>query len=88
MAPGYLAYGWHDANGDRLVQPDEVDFSDFKGAVGIDPTNPTAAGSTPDKVDRNLKAPHTNEVIAGPRPRAAAELRAWARPTPTATSAT
>ena len=65
VAPGYLAYGWNDKNGDRLVQPEEVDFGNFKGAVGIDPTNPTAAGSTPDKVDRNLKAPHTDELIAG-----------------------
>jgi hypothetical protein len=65
VAPGYLAYGWNDANGDRLVQPDEVLFDEFKGAVGIDPANPTSAGSTPDKVDRNLKAPHTDEFIVG-----------------------
>jgi hypothetical protein len=65
VAPGYLAYGWHDANGDRLVQPDEVLFNEFKGSVGIDPANPTAVGSTPDKIDRDLKAPHTDEFIAG-----------------------
>ncbi len=65
VAPGYLAYGWNDANADRLVQPDEVVFSDFRGAVGIDPTNPAQAGSTPDKVDRDLRAPHTDEFIVG-----------------------
>jgi hypothetical protein len=65
VAPGYLAYGWNDANGDRLVQPGEVLFDEFKGAVGIDPANPTSAGSTPDKVDRDLKAPRTDELIAG-----------------------
>jgi hypothetical protein len=65
VSPGYLAYGWNDANGDRFVQPDEVDFSDFRGASGIDPNNPTSAGSTPDKVDRDLKAPHTDEVVVG-----------------------
>jgi hypothetical protein len=65
VSPGYLAYGWRDTNGDRLVQPDEVDFGDFRGAVGIDPNNPTAAGSTPDKVDRDLRAPKTDELIAG-----------------------
>jgi hypothetical protein len=65
VAPGYLAYGWNDANGDRLVQPDEVLFDDFRGSVGIDPNDPANAGSTPDKVDRNLKATHTNEFILG-----------------------
>jgi hypothetical protein len=65
VAPGYLAYGWNDANADRLVQPDEVRFDEFKGSVGIDPANPTAVGSTPDKVDRDLKAPHTDEFILG-----------------------
>jgi hypothetical protein len=65
VTPGYLSYGWNDANGDRLVQPDEVLFNDFRGANGIDPNNPTSAGSTPDRIDRDLKAPHTDEFIVG-----------------------
>jgi hypothetical protein len=65
VAPGYLAYGWNDGNGDRLVQPDEVNFGDFRGSVGIDPNNPTAAGSTPDKIDRDMNSPYTDEFIVG-----------------------
>ncbi len=65
VSPGYLAYGWNDTNGDRFVQPDEVDFSEFKGSNAIDPNNPASAGSTPDKIDRDLKAAHTDEVVVG-----------------------
>jgi hypothetical protein len=65
VAAGYLAYGWNDTNGDRLVQPGEVLFDQFRGSVGIDPGNPAAVGSTPDKVDRDLKSTKTDEFIVG-----------------------
>jgi Carboxypeptidase regulatory-like domain/TonB-dependent Receptor Plug Domain len=62
---GYLAYGWNDLNADRFVQPNEVDFTNFQYNVNIDPANPGAVGSTVNKIDRNLKPKHDNEVVIG-----------------------
>ncbi len=62
---GYLAYGWNDLNGDRFVQPAEVDFSNFQYNVNIDPDNPGAVSDTPNKIDRNYKPKHDNEVVIG-----------------------
>jgi hypothetical protein len=62
---GYLAYGWNDLNGDRFVQPNEVNFNDFQYNVNIDPNNPGAVGTTVNKVDRNLSPKRDNEVVIG-----------------------
>jgi hypothetical protein len=65
VASGYLAYNWQDANGDRLVQPGEVLLNEFQYSVAIDPANPASVGTTPNKIDRDFTAPHTNEFILG-----------------------
>ncbi len=61
---GYLAYGWNDLNGDRAVQPNEVDVA---GGVlytyNIDPSNRT--GIAPGRIDPNLKNQRDNEVVVG-----------------------
>jgi hypothetical protein len=62
---GYLAYGWNDINNDKFVQPGEVLFNDFHYNVNIDPDNPAAVGSTVNKVDRNYKPKHDDEVVFG-----------------------
>ena len=65
VAAGYLAYNWNDTNGDRLVQPGEVLLNEYQYSVNIDPDNPTAVGSTPNKIDRDFSAAHTDEAIVG-----------------------
>jgi hypothetical protein len=62
---GYLVYGWTDRNGDHFAQPNEVDLSDFRYNVNIDPDNPGSVGSTVNRIDRNYKAKHDTEVIVG-----------------------
>lgn len=62
---GYLAYGWNDANRDRVVQPNEVQLGNFQYNVNIDPRNPGAVGSTVNKIDRDLKPRRDHEVVIG-----------------------
>ncbi len=65
VSTGYLAYSWNDLNHDKFVQPNEVNLGDFLYNDSIDPANPGAVSSSPNKVDRNLKAKHDNEFIVG-----------------------
>lgn len=65
VAVSYLAYGWNDVNGDRFVQPGEVLFNAFVGASNVDPNNPSAVGSTPNQIDKNLKSKKDNEAVIG-----------------------
>jgi Carboxypeptidase regulatory-like domain len=58
----YLYYYWNDKNGDKNIQPGEL--GDFYYAYGVDPNNPSSATS-PNLIDRNLKAPTTDEITAG-----------------------
>jgi hypothetical protein len=62
---GYLAYRWNDRNGDRFVQPAEVDLNDFQYNFNIDPRNPGAVAETVNKIDRNYKPKRDHEVIFG-----------------------
>jgi hypothetical protein len=62
---GYLVYAWNDANGDRFVQPNEVNLDDFQYNVNIDPRDPGAVASTVNKVDRDLSPKRDHEVIFG-----------------------
>jgi hypothetical protein len=64
-AYGYLAYGWHDLNGDRMVQPNEVDLSDYQYNYAIDPTNPAAVTASVNKIDKNIKPKYDDEFIVG-----------------------
>jgi hypothetical protein len=62
---GYLAYGWNDANGDRLVQPGEVDLGNFLYSYAVDPANPAAVESSVNKIDKNIKPKYDDEFIVG-----------------------
>ncbi|HKT78740.1 MAG TPA: TonB-dependent receptor [Vicinamibacterales bacterium] len=62
--PGSITYVWNDANGDHLAQTQEVDTTQRISSAGIDATNP-AFITTPNKVDRDLKAPVTSSFVAG-----------------------
>jgi len=65
--PGYsyLSYYWTDTNKDNKVQRDEIDFaSGIYGFYNLDPTH-TTSFDVFNRVDPNLKAPKTNELIAG-----------------------
>ncbi|MBX7186256.1 MAG: TonB-dependent receptor [Vicinamibacteria bacterium] len=61
---GYIAYGWHDDNRDRVVQATEVDTA---GGVlytyNINPSNKT--GIAPGRIDPNLKNQRDNEAVLG-----------------------
>jgi len=61
---GYVAYGWNDTNGDRVVQANEVDVA---GGVlytyNINPNNRT--GIAPGRIDPDLKNQRDNEVVVG-----------------------
>jgi hypothetical protein len=64
VPPGYLAYGWKDLNGDKFVQPNEVNIA---GGVlysyQINPSNRTGIG--PSRIDPNLKNQRDSEVVVG-----------------------
>ncbi|HEY7509639.1 MAG TPA: TonB-dependent receptor [Vicinamibacteria bacterium] len=62
---GYLAYRWNDRNGDRFVQPGEVDLNDFLYNNAIDPDDPGGVGSTPNRIDRDLKPKRDHELVLG-----------------------
>ena len=57
-----LGYEIHDANGDHTVQPDEL--GNLLYASNVDPNHPNSAVS-PNVTDPNLKAPTTDEFLAG-----------------------
>ena len=63
---GFVDYPWVDANGDHLAQASEVQLNlpriTFGG--GFDPDHPTSVTSV-DRIDPNLKAPHTLAAVAG-----------------------
>jgi hypothetical protein len=65
VSAGALAYAWNDLNGDHFVQPNEVITSQFLyNYGGVNPAAPSTAVS-PNAIDQNLVAVHSNEVVAG-----------------------
>jgi carboxypeptidase family protein/TonB-dependent receptor-like protein len=61
----YAYYNAVDRNGDGVAQLTEILFSQgLQGFSGFDPTNP-ARLSTVNKVDPNVKAPMTHEILFG-----------------------
>jgi hypothetical protein len=63
--PGFVDYGWKDVNNDQLVQPDEVDFTEFiTSGGGFNPADPTAVRSA-NVIDPNLEAPVTQSAVVG-----------------------
>jgi|CXWL01.1.fsa_nt_gi hypothetical protein len=65
VAVSAIFYGWNDLNGDKFVQPNEVNFNNLVAAANVNPNSPGAVGSTPNKVDRDLKPKFDNEVVLG-----------------------
>ena len=59
-----LYYYWNDANGDKVIQRDELNLNTLVSHYGVDPANPGSAIS-PNIIDPNLKAGKTTEVIGG-----------------------
>jgi Carboxypeptidase regulatory-like domain len=63
--PAYLYYYWDDKNGDKKVDPGEVDFgSGLYSYRNVDPTNRNKATAI-NRVDYNMKTPKTDEFILG-----------------------
>jgi hypothetical protein len=61
---GFLAYQWTDRNGDRFVQPNEVNLNNFLYEFNINPASP-GSSSSPHQVDSDLKPKRDHEVIVG-----------------------
>jgi hypothetical protein len=63
---GFVDFPWVDLNGDRFVQPNEILFDQgiiaFGG--GFNPADPRS-GISANQIDPNLRAPVTDNVVAG-----------------------
>ncbi len=57
-------YSWNDTNNNQHVDPGEIDFSQYQGAIGADPTNPTSP-ETVNEIAPSFKPPTTSEFIVG-----------------------
>ncbi len=55
-------YGWHDTNGDRKVQPGEIDLNDFRGFYNVDPS---VAPTPANRLAPGFKTPTTDELTGG-----------------------
>ena len=63
---GYIAYGWNDSNGDRYVQPGEIDFSEVRYSSAVNVANPgSVSADTVNKIDRDRKPRKDDEFIVG-----------------------
>lgn len=60
----YIQFPWDDANGDGIVQMNEVGTTYRTFGNNYNPANPSSTTS-PNAVDPNIKDPKTNEVTAG-----------------------
>jgi hypothetical protein len=62
---GFVEYGWKDFNNDQLVQPNEVDFTEFiTQGGGFNPAAPTSVRSA-NVIDPDLEAPVTQSMVVG-----------------------
>ncbi len=62
---GFVDYGWKDFNNDQLVQPNEVDFTEFvTNGGGFNPAAPTSVRSA-NVIDPDLEAPVTQSMVIG-----------------------
>jgi hypothetical protein len=59
-----LFYVWNDANGNHLVEPNEVDTSQLLKPIGVDPNNPSSPYSV-NQVASKTKPVTTDELIVG-----------------------
>jgi hypothetical protein len=61
---GALAYEWNDFNGDRFVQPGEVNFNNFYYSYGVNLSNPSSATPS-NRIDQDYKSSMLNEFTTG-----------------------
>jgi hypothetical protein len=61
-----IRYAWSDPNGDRFVQPNEINTAGpyITKSAAFDPANPTAT-SSPTTIDPNVRNDRTREFIVG-----------------------
>ena len=59
-----LYYYWNDANGDHVIQRNELNLNTLVSHYGVDPAHPGSPIS-PNIVDPNFKAGKTSEIIGG-----------------------
>jgi hypothetical protein len=65
-AAGYIAYGWNDANGDRFVQPGELDLGTVRYSSAVNLADPgSVSADTVNKIDRDRKPRSDDEFIVG-----------------------
>ena len=64
IASSTIRFPWNDANGDTVVQANEVDTTTILKFTGYDPFNPTSFVSA-NRIDPNVKVPRTNEIVVG-----------------------
>jgi hypothetical protein len=65
-AAGYIAYPWNDANGDRFVQPNELNLNTVLYSSAVNLANPgSVSADTVNKIDRDRKPRSDDEFIVG-----------------------
>jgi hypothetical protein len=66
IGASFVRYPWTDLNGDKVVQPNEINISGTPLSYGgnYNPNNPTALTS-PGTNDPNIRNQHTDELIVG-----------------------
>jgi hypothetical protein len=65
IASGYLAFEWNDRNGDRFVQPNEVNLNNFLyNSSAVNPANPGSVVAN-NRIDQDLKPKRDHEAIIG-----------------------
>ena len=63
---GYVGYAWTDSNGDRFVQPGEVDLNTIRYSSAVNLANPgSVSPDTVNKIDRDRKPRSDDEFIIG-----------------------
>lgn len=65
MLGSYLAYAWHDLNGDRLPQPSEVLLDQFLYSYNVDPSRPGEVAEPVSFIDRDLQPKRDSEMVLG-----------------------
>jgi hypothetical protein len=63
---GYIAYAWTDTNGDRFVQPNELNTGAVLYSLSVNLANPgSVSADTVSKIDRDRKPRADDEIILG-----------------------
>jgi hypothetical protein len=61
---GAKAYEWNDYNGDRFVQPNEVNLDNFLYSYGVNLADPSSATPS-NRIDQNYKPQKLHEFVVG-----------------------